>query len=550
MTLRISTRLPRAIAAIVLAGGGLGLATVALSSPVHADPAYSTCGSGTTCSFNVVAGVGSDTIQDVMNALGGANPYPTSANQVAGAPVLASKGYAPLIAQSISGTGVLSTLTIANTEIASFDAIPTGGVSSPPAGSGYCITTKPDTQAFDRPNGSSNGIAALFASQSAATPWEAGVTANSSGVTCTAATVNIQGLVDFARSSRGIKTAGSGTMTWIPWARDAVGVAVYGPVGDRACLSSLNLSQIRAAYNTAAAQGTSPCGGHPLQACITQPGSGTTSFFTSTVLGNPANLVAATTGCGGGAADTTIEENGGNSFYTTYASGFAAANVDTIVDFSAGSWISQFNATAVDRSATARTNGVDMAAITDDVLVPSVALGKPYVTGGACPAGTECPNATFYANVHVGRDTYVVVLSAKIAHTGGQRSVALKGLFSDASFTSVNVSTTNASTTVTDTSGGFNALTGEDVGRTVTGTAGNECGAGSPLFPAGTTITSITNATTYVTSNPANCTLAGQSVKYGAKPGAICGASAQAIRGQFGFDAVAACGNTDITGDN
>jgi hypothetical protein len=95
-----------------------GVSTV----PAGADPAF-------TSSY---VGVGSDTIQDVMNALGGASPYPGSSNP--------STYYLPI--HSDAGSGSKS--------ISSFDAIPQGGSASAPG----CITSRLGGPSYDRPNGS------------------------------------------------------------------------------------------------------------------------------------------------------------------------------------------------------------------------------------------------------------------------------------------------------------------------------------------------------------------------------------------------------------
>jgi hypothetical protein len=74
---------------------------------------------------------------------------------------------------------------------------------------------------------------------------------------------------------------------------------------------------------------------------------------------------------------------------------------------------------AVDRSATARTNGVDLAAITDG----STPLGQPYT--GTAP--NEVPNTTYYSDTAFGYNLFTVVPSNKIS--GFTQNLALESLF-------------------------------------------------------------------------------------------------------------------------
>ena len=118
--------------------------------------------------YSAAVGVGSDTVQDVMNALSG------STNGVS---------YTPINSGSASGS---------RQEI-SFDAtLPTGVGDT-------CITTKLNGPTFTRPNGSGAGRKALAAS-SGHNPG--GWTGSAIGTTPICATaVDITGQVDFARSS-------------------------------------------------------------------------------------------------------------------------------------------------------------------------------------------------------------------------------------------------------------------------------------------------------------------------------------------------------------
>jgi hypothetical protein len=347
------------------------LGNLGVSHPAGADPAF----------VSSYIGVGSDTIQDVMNAYSGAAPYPPNSVVNYGVPLHSSAG---------SGNKTLS----------SFDAVPQGGSATAPG----CITTKLGGPSFDRPNGSSNGIAALSHSIDG-TGWQAAT------ASCTAGTTNptpsVQGQIDFARSSRGPSIAGT-ALNFIPFARDAVSYAYWDHSAN--VITNLSTANLQSLYSSASGQLV--LGTQTIKACITQQGSGTTKFWEGAigVTDSQAQTASAASGCT--ANPSTLEENGGNSFFT-FASTLGA-NIDAVVDFSAGSWISQANGVALDRSATARTNGVDLGSIDT--------LPKPY-TG---TPGTEVPASGFYASTQYGRDLYVVVATSRIGTFG---DAGLKSLF-------------------------------------------------------------------------------------------------------------------------
>jgi len=322
-------------------------------------------------------GVGSDTTQDVFDAFSGAEPYPPSTATVYSVP-LHSDGPSK------------------NKTVTSWDAIPAGGSASAPG----CITPKLGAGAMDRPNGSSNGIAALSHALDG-TPWSAAA----ASCTGSANAPIISGNVDFARSSRGPKPDKPGTaLTYVPFARDAVSVAVFDH--GSANLANLTSAQLTALYSSPT--GTLVINGDTVKACLPQAGSGTRGFFEAAigVSDSVAGAAAIAAGC------NAAEENGADTFFA-----FANAlgpNTGAVIPFSVASWISQANGVALDRSAAGRTNGVDLAAID--------ALGKPYT--GTAP--NEAPNPTFYDNTTYGRNVFVVLPTAKI---GGFGDAALKSLF-------------------------------------------------------------------------------------------------------------------------
>ncbi|MFI6435218.1 Ig-like domain repeat protein [Streptomyces sp. NPDC050759] len=311
------------VAAAVVAGG------MALASPAYADPTPA----GT---FRQLVGVGSDTTQDVLNALAGDTVDGTS--------------YAGTAVKSTSGAG-----------IASYDAIGSTTVQTRPAG-----------PAFTRPNGSGNGRAALSMSLTG------DKFPNSAGVA-------IPGQVDFARSSSGPSVSGT-ALTYIPFARDAVGIAVRG-----SGLDSLNADQLHDVY---AAGSTHQIDGQTVHPVLPQSGSGTRKFFLASI------------GLNENTVDTslpTVQENQANA---------ALTQDGTLVPFSVGSWIAQHNGIAPDFSGTAVAAGAHLAGVK-----------LPGDTGGVTSPvttvdGELAPVSHYYENSTFGRDVYNVVPSRAIDTTG------------------------------------------------------------------------------------------------------------------------------------
>ncbi len=188
--MKISTISKAAIAlgvnALVL--GGL------VAGPAMADPGVGVYGD--------LVGTGSDTIQDVDNGL---------------------------------STALGINADTGNRYMASYDAAPSSGDGS---ASGDCasgskdkIVTQSGATAFVRPNGSGNGRdtlrAAIGQASTASVKSYACVLSGGSSVTLNAA--DVKGLVQYARSSGGPSVADTtavGTLTYIPFAKDAVSVAV------------------------------------------------------------------------------------------------------------------------------------------------------------------------------------------------------------------------------------------------------------------------------------------------------------------------------------
>jgi hypothetical protein len=355
----------RLATAVALASGAAGLATlVDFTSSAQADPSF----------VSAYAGVGADVTQDVFAGLSGASPAP---------PASTVNYYTP-----IHSSGATN-----NKTIDSFDANPAGGTTSNPG----CITTKLGGPSFDRPGSTTSGLAALLAAVTGS-GWE------NSSASCTGATVNVTGQIDFARAARGPKVTGS-TLTFIPYARDGLGVVYYDHGTGH--IASLTTAQLTALYSSPT--GTSTIGGDTVYACLTISGSTPRSNLESAIGVSDTTASAAATAAG---CNNKIQ-NSGNDFYS-FASTLPAGS-DAVIPISSGSWISQANGLAVDRSNLARAGGADLASIDS--------LGKPYT--GTAPS--ELPNTTYYQSTQYGYNVYTVVPSAKLS--GFTQDAALESLF-------------------------------------------------------------------------------------------------------------------------
>ena len=210
----------RKIAALGVAAGVI-TALVASAVPATADPVT-----------DGYAAVGSDTLQDSMNAL-------VNGSTVTGSDVRVSAG------------GV---------SLGSFDAF--GGAK---------IRTKQSGGYFTRPGGSGAGVNALRAS----------ITGNAlNGET-------LLGQVDIARSSSGpgANANANGLLVYVPFARDAVAYAYRVPASDTACaaaLANLTAAQISGLYS-AATGNTTLCAGQTITPRLPQVNSGTRSFFLTAI---------------------------------------------------------------------------------------------------------------------------------------------------------------------------------------------------------------------------------------------------------------------------
>jgi hypothetical protein len=266
----------RKIASVGIAGGILA-GLVAVAAPANADP--------------VAAGyslVGSDTIQDIANAL--------------------------VNGTTVTGVGVR--VVSGGLSIGSFNAF-----GSP--------TIQPHALSpfFTRPGGSGAGIQALTASINN-TPYGGSIDAS------TGNSIGIGGLVDIARSSAG-PSSGTGTsadlLTFVPFARDLVEYAYrVDATADPTCataLSALTKAQLTAIYSAATPTTIAGCA-TAITPRLPQSASGTRKFFDGAI-----GVNNTTPGAAVPANDNTPngpQENTGGQI-----------NNYEIIPFSAASWIAQ-----------------------------------------------------------------------------------------------------------------------------------------------------------------------------------------------------------------
>ena len=365
----LRTRSIRIVAALAVASGTAGLASLtALSgASAQADPLSTTA----------EVGVGADVTQDVFEGLSGAA--------------------APGTANTTFFTPLHSVASSDNTTIQSFDAFPSGGSTLNPG----CITTKTGGPAFDRPNSTTNGIAALNAEISGS-GWE------NTSASCTNAVVNVTGQIDFARAARGPKTGGT-VLTFAPFARDAVAY-LYFDHGD-GNLNALTTAQLKSLYS-----GTlTTIGGDTVKPCLTITGSAPRSNL-ETAIGvsdTTAQTTAHNAGC------DQIQQNSGNAFYS-FASTLGSTT-DAIIPISSGDWIGQANGVAVDESATARAHGVTVGSVNDG----GTNLGLP--TTGTAP--NLAANTTYYQSTSYGYNLYTVLPTNVLSGFG--EDAALVSLFTN-----------------------------------------------------------------------------------------------------------------------
>jgi hypothetical protein len=356
--------------------------------------------------FNAFVGVGSDTTQDVTNALAG------KSNGILFTPV-----------QSSSATG--------GRQLISFDATPPAGVAD------NCITPKLGVATFTRPNGSSAGRRALSRA----------IDGTGYGSAATCALADVSGSIDFARSSA-LTTGATSELTYIPFGRDGMSFAYYRANG--APVTTLTQQQL----NTLFTVGPQTIGGVRIVPCGIQTGSGTFQFWNSVTGASTTQENTATALCNGlnvnGVGGRAQESDGPDLKLRGDALAAIPAEVNSqvVIGFSAGQFIARSNGVATP----APGPGVGIGSISDNGLGTN--LGSP-ITG---TAPTLAPNATFFADNRFGRLVYNVFPTSIVTGPGNND---LKSLFVDTDPGAANTSTLCAATATINT---FGFLTASNCG--------------------------------------------------------------------------------------
>ena len=320
--------------------------------------------------LTAAVGVGSDTTQDVMNAMTG---Y-TNDNY-----------YTPIHSSSASGAR----------QVISFDAVPPAGVSD------NCITPKVGGPTFTRPNGSTGGRRALSRA----------IDGTKYGSAACGGVQDVAGLVDFARSSSGPAAGDVGTdLTYIPFGRDGVSFGYYRTDGSP--VTSLTRAQLTSLFTT----GPQVIGGVRIVPCGIQTSSGTYSFWNGVTTANATQENTATTECN--AFLGRAQENSGADLQARGDAADAAVNgTQVIIGFSAGAYIAKSNLVAPG----AIPAGVGIGSISDNGAGTN--LGSPVV--GTAPNLT--PSSTFFGDATFGRSVYNVFPTSVITSAFGNDD--LKTLF-------------------------------------------------------------------------------------------------------------------------
>jgi len=366
MTSSNRAKLTKGVAALA-ATASLGSLILSAPTPAGAD------------SQKLLVGVGSDTTQDVMNALAGNN------NDVQYPPVQSSK-------------------TSGRTQVASFDATQ-GGVK------GTCITPSPGAT-FARPNGSTNGRKA-FSRAILGEKWNV-VNSTCPGFDATPPGAPTAGKIQFARSSAG--PSGPGTdLTYMALGRDGLSFAAYRASGTP--VTALPTSTLSTIFTSATGQAS--VGGVNYVGCSIQLGSGTYAAWNTALGVTAAQMAAATSVCtpGSQTPSTEIQENDGTAFkaradLTLAGATPPAADSVFVIGFSAANFISQSNGVAASQLPPG-----------DVVKLGSIDGLAPYT--GTAPALS--PNPAFYATVY-GRTVYNVLNRTVLTGPGNNDIKTLFGV--------------------------------------------------------------------------------------------------------------------------
>lgn len=343
-TSNLKTRIAKASAGLAAAGLAIG-GSIAGGSPAGADPKQ----------FTAFIGYGSDTTQDILNALAG------EAN---------GTNYIPV--QSSAATG--------KRQIISWDAF-----------GSTCITPKAPGATINRPNGSTAGRRALSRAIDGTAYGNA---------SCGAAAKPVAGLVDYARSSAGPVAGDTGTdLTYIPLGRDGMSFGYYA--NGVTPVTSLTRAQLTTLFTT----GPQMIGGVNIIPCGIQTGSGTFQFWNTVTTATTTQENTATSICNSVGTGQRVQENDAAGLK---AKGDAQVGSQVVIGFSAANFISQSNGVAASQLAA----GVDLGSISDNGAGTN--LGQPYQ--GTAPNLT--PRTTFYDDPTFGRTVYNVFDTARVTGFG------------------------------------------------------------------------------------------------------------------------------------
>ncbi|MFF3563373.1 hypothetical protein ACFYXS_25320 [Streptomyces sp. NPDC002574] len=252
------------VGAAIIGAAALGVGI--LAAPASAD-----------APIRQLAGVGSDTTQYVMNGL-------------ANGTVVVNAGGANYVTSwdAVAQTGAADPFTTKN-----------------PATTPGCTFTRAEA------NGSSNGIKLLNADIA------------NGGSVC----------LDFARSSRQPNDTTNSDLTWIPFAKDAVtyatdlGSTIGSQAPGTAGVPTLTTAQLQQIYTTC--KYTDAAGAvHTVQPLLPQAGSGTRTYWLSSIGVTEAQITAAKASCG--LVDNVQEHDG-----------TAITNLNQIMPYSVAQWIAQ-----------------------------------------------------------------------------------------------------------------------------------------------------------------------------------------------------------------
>jgi ABC-type phosphate transport system substrate-binding protein len=385
--------------AAIFAALGIAVTGVSWVAPASADPVA-----------NTYAIVGSDTLEDAVNALVNGVPGDTFR--------------------------VFSN----NSTLGSFDA--TGNP---------CIVTKENSSRFTRPNGSGDGVTALVKSmkQQAYNP-----STSNGRVLCDRTNVRIDGLVDIARSSsnpdkiKGADFTGTGstdrTLAWFPFGRDAMAYAYRDTVGttvsdtsERVAVGIESLTQNQLTDIFACVLRT--IDGQTITPVVPQAGSGTRSSWL-TALGLTEDMMP-TVSEGTKSITTVVGRDGNGNAITGVVSrtgcveegqehdGTSMKVRNAVMPMSVSRWVAMAQGLTVNKVGSAVLAG------------SSLVSGQQPVTG----TGTSMvPNPLYYANGTWGRETWLVVEYNRVTIGKTGYDPALATIFNaELPDSLVNVQTTN-----------------------------------------------------------------------------------------------------------